>query len=89
LTSRAASRFSFCSAKWLLRLRVYDVRAAENRRQSRSSEARSIRGSAFHSSSSWRRRLAPLRQSSPSAIFSASPTIRSLSVLAAATFWSR
>ena len=78
LTTRAASRFSCCSAKCALRRRVYAVRAVENRRQSASSDDRSMRGNAFHSSSSSRIRLAPLRQSEPSASCSASVTIRSL-----------
>ena len=60
LTVRAASRFSFCSAKCALRRRVPARRphrrtAATTRRRG----ARSMRGSAFHSSSRVRRRLAP------------------------------
>ena len=45
-----------------------------------------MRGSAFHSSSSSRSRFAPLRQSVPSASFSASATSRSFSTLASAVF---
>ena len=48
-----------------------------------------MRGSAFHSSSSVRSRLAPARQSLPSAIFSASATSFSLDTLASAVFCTR
>ncbi len=48
-----------------------------------------MRGSAFHSSSSSRIRLAPLRQSEPSARTSASPTIFSLAAFDSADFWAR
>ena len=48
---------------------------------SSSSEARSIRGSAFHSSSRSRSRLAPSRQSLPAASFSASATMLLLAAL--------
>ena len=51
-----------------------------------SSVARSIRGSAFHSSSSTRNRLTPPRQSLPAASFSASATIASLAALVC-SFW--
>ena len=61
----------------------------ENRRHRASSEGRSMRGSAFHWSSSSRSRLAPLRQSVPVASFSASPTMRSFSTLASACFCAR
>ena len=89
LTARAPSRFSCCSAKCDLRAFVYAVRAVENRRQSASSEGRSMRGRAFHWSSRSRSRLAPLRQSVPAASFSASPTIRSFSTFASACFCAR
>ena len=78
--SRAPSRFSPSSAKWVLRRRVYAVRAPENRCHSSSSSFLSSRGSAFHSSSRSRRRLTPLRQSLPCEIFSASATISCLRV---------
>ncbi len=48
-----------------------------------------MRGSAFHSSSRSRSRLAPLRQSSLSASFSASETMASLAVLDSAAFLAR
>ena len=89
LITRAASRFSCCSAKCALRRRVYAVRAVEKRRHRVSSEPRSSRGSPFHSSSRSRSRLAPLRQSLDSASVSASATIASLRTLDSATFWAR
>ena len=71
-TTRAASRFSSCSAKCTLRAFVYADRADENRFQRASSAAFSIRGSCFHCSSSSRSRLAPFFQSRPLAMASAS-----------------
>ena len=68
---------------------MYVVRAVEKRRHSASSTGFSSRGSAFHSSSRSRIRLAPLRQSVPSAIFSASAAMRSFSVLARWSFFAR
>ncbi len=88
-TTRALSRFSCWSAKCDLRAFVYAVRAVEKRRHSESSDARSIRGRAFHLSSRSRSLLAPLRQSLPAASFSASATMRSFSTLASACFSAR
>ena len=88
LTTRAPSRFSFCSAKCVFRRRVYAVRAVENRRHSwssaagRSAAAPSTRRAA--AAAGWRRCASrcsrraspPRRRAAPSRSWSPRPVRR-------------
>ena len=90
LRARAVSRSPSSSAKYALRRLLKALRAADSRFHRAASTARSARGAAFHSSSSWRSRSPLIFQWVASAASrSASATIRSLMSLASARAWSR